>query len=86
MSFADIPADTDAERIIKALDALGERQDAFAEAVNNLGSNVQWMVDNVQGIFQMFSSPAFMSMIPQMLGSMSAVPEMNVPMEETPDA
>lgn len=72
MSFADIPADTDAERIVKALDVLGERQDAFAEAVNNLGSNVQWIVDNVQGIFQMFSSPAFMSMLPQMMAGMAA--------------
>lgn len=70
MSFADIPADTDAERIIKALDELSARQDKFAEAVNLLGANVQWIVDNAQGIFQMFQSPQFLSMLPAMAGGM----------------
>jgi hypothetical protein len=39
------------------------------DAINNLGANVQWIVDNVQGIFQMFNSPQFMSMMPGMLGA-----------------
>jgi len=73
MGFADIPADTDLERVLKALDQMSERQDKFAEAINNLGLNVQWIVDNVQGIFQMFGSPQFAAMLPQMMSG--GIPE-----------
>jgi len=71
VSFADIPADTDMERVIKALDQLSARLDRFAEAINGLGQNQQWIIDQAQGIFQMLSSPQFLAAIPAM---MSAVP------------
>lgn len=67
MSFAEIPADTDAERIIKALDILSARLDSFAQAINGLGTNQQWLIDQAQGIFQMFASPQFLAALPNMM-------------------
>lgn len=67
MSFAEPAAETEARQIIAELKALQDKQQALTDAVNGLGANVQWIIDNVQGIFQMFSSPQFMSMIPNMM-------------------
>lgn len=47
--------------IEEAQTALNTRLDAQASGINAIGANMQWLVDNVQGIFQMFASPAFMS-------------------------
>jgi hypothetical protein len=41
--------------------------DRLIEALNGLGQNMQWMIDNVQGIFQMFGNPQFMSMLGPMV-------------------
>lgn len=68
MSFADLPAETDIERVIIALDKLAETQQKQTEAINALGTSIQWIIDNAQGIFQMFSSPQFMSMISGAMG------------------
>lgn len=68
MSFADLPAETDIERVIIALDKLAETQQKQTEAINALGTNIQWIIDNAQGIFQMFNSPQFMSMIGGAMG------------------
>lgn len=67
MSYAEIVADTDIERLEKKLDYLYERQNKLVEAINGLGTNVQWIIDNVQGIFQMFQSPQFMASLPAMM-------------------
>lgn len=79
MSFADLPEETDAAKILAALDQLSERIDAHAEAINGLGMNVQWIVDNAKGLFQMFGDPKFMQMLPNMMnpaGMMQAAKEM----------
>lgn len=77
MSYAEVPAQTDAERILAALDDLRMRQDEMmarldnhAQAINATGENVQWMVANLQGIFAAFSNPGFMS---QMMGQMTSM-------------
>lgn len=48
-------------KIEEAQTALNTRLDAQATGINAIGANMQWLVENVQGIFQMFASPAFMS-------------------------
>lgn len=77
--FAEIPAASDAEEIkqgitlvLNKLDAMNERLDRLVEGFNSLGANQQWMVDNVKGIFTMFSNPAFMSqMTNTLMGSLN---------------
>lgn len=75
----ETPVMTDPEKILYGIDEIyrkiqeiSARQDTHAEAVNSLGQNMQWLVDNVQGIFQMFASPQFMStMTNTLMGGMS---------------
>ncbi len=67
MSVAEAPADTEAQQILAGQARIEEALTAHADAINGLGKNVQWLVDNVQGIFQMFSNPA---MIQQMMGGL----------------
>jgi hypothetical protein len=66
VSLPEAPAQTDIERVLANQQLILERLDRYAEALNGLGQNVQWMVENVQGIFQMFSNPAFLAQLPQM--------------------
>lgn len=72
MSAPDVPVETEAQQILskqqEVLDAIGQ----LTTAVNGLGANVQWIIDNVQGIFQMFSNPAFMAQLPQMMGGIQS--------------
>lgn len=63
MSAPDYPAETEARQILSEIGAQAERLERLIEAVNQLGANTQWLVDNVQGVFQMFHSPMFMQMI-----------------------
>ena len=70
MSYADIVAETDLERLEKKLDFLYERQNRLVEKVNSLNENIRWVVENATGIFQMFNSPAFMARLPGMLSGM----------------
>lgn len=72
MSQPDYPVTTDIERLIQAQEATQAKLDAQTQAINALGANVQWIIDNVQGIFQMFSNPAFMAQIPAMMGGMNS--------------
>lgn len=67
MSFAEPAAETEAKQILAALEKHSEKVAALTDAVNGLGANVQWIIENVQGIFQMFASPQFMSMLPNMM-------------------
>lgn len=88
MGFSDIPAETDPERILSALDLLDEkfdrqnaRLDSHAEAINGIGMNIQWLVDNAKHLFEMFGNPQFMKMLPQMMnpaGMMDAAKQMGV--------
>lgn len=73
MSYAEYPADTDAEKILHGLDdlktqlnAISERLDNYRDSLNQTGENVAWLVQNVQNIFAMVNSPQFMN---QLMGS-----------------
>lgn len=61
MSIPEPAAQTDAERIIALQEEAISALSTLVDAVNGLGANQQWLVDNVKGIFEMFGSPAFMS-------------------------
>ena len=50
----EYPAETEAKQILAELAAVKELQVKHTDAVNAVGANVQWLVDNVQGIFQVF--------------------------------
>ena len=70
----EYPVQTDAEEIKElirqALDgqkAINERLDRYVSPLNSIGENMTWLVQNVQGIFQMFASPQFMSQMSQMI-------------------
>lgn len=63
MSFAEAPAPTEAQQILAELAKISDRLDSLTSAYNSQGENVQWIVDNVQHIFQMFGSPQFMAML-----------------------
>lgn len=69
MSAPATPALTQMDEALGLLNEVEATLKAHAEAINNLGRNVQWIVDNVQGIFQMFNSPQFTSMMPGILGA-----------------
>lgn len=70
----EYPAPTDADEIkqllrqvLEAQSAIMMRLDNQAIGINSIGENMQWLVQNVQGIFQMFASPQFMSQMSNML-------------------
>jgi hypothetical protein len=67
VSYSEITGDTDIERIEAKMDFIHARQDKLTEAVNSVGANMQWVIDNVQGIFKMLNSPQFMARLPQMM-------------------
>lgn len=73
MSLPDYPVETEAKQILAAQKELAEKVDRLTDALNGVGANVQWMIDNVKGIFEMFSSPQFMSMLPSMVPTSPAV-------------
>jgi hypothetical protein len=47
--------------------ALNARLEGQAAGINAIGQNLNWLVQNTQGIFQMFASPQFMSQMSNML-------------------
>jgi hypothetical protein len=47
--------------------ALNGRLDRQAEGINGIGGNLNWLVQNTQGIFQMFASPQFISQMSNMI-------------------
>lgn len=67
MGWPDFPPGTEMEQLHYKVDHLKERQDRLVDALNGIGKNVQWIIDNVQGIFQMFQSPQFMQALPSMM-------------------
>jgi hypothetical protein len=78
MSYAEIPAKTEAQQILAALDnihnevaEIQNRLDNQATGLNNIGESLTWLVQNTQGLFQMFQSPAFLQQISSMMGGMT---------------
>lgn len=67
MSQAEAPVDTEARQILAELQEQGMRIETLKDAVNSLGANVQWIIDNVKGIFEMFHNPMFGSMMSGMM-------------------
>lgn len=63
MSFPETPALTDIDKVNQRLDAIEATQGQLVQAINSLGSNIQWLIDQAQGIFKVFSSPQFMNQI-----------------------
>lgn len=55
------------DRLETALAATNDRLDGQATGINSIGENMMWLVNNVQGIFQMFASPQFMSQMTNLL-------------------
>lgn len=72
MSAPEVPAQTEARQIIDAVEGVQVRLDLLTDAINGLGQNVQWIIDNVSGIFQMFSNPALMAQMQGMMGGMAS--------------
>lgn len=72
MSAPEAPATTDIQQVLLNQEKILEQQAAMIGAINALGQNVQWIIDNVQGIFQMFSNPQFMAQLPGMMGGMAS--------------
>lgn len=72
MSLPEAPAITDIQQVLKNQEIILAAITTLTLAINGLGENTQWIVDNTKGIFQMFSNPQFMAQIPQMLGGMNS--------------
>jgi hypothetical protein len=68
MSAPDYPLETEAQQILAGQARLETQFTQVIDALNGLGANVQWIIDNVSGIFQMFSSPAMMAQMQAMMG------------------
>lgn len=67
MGYSDLVADTEIELLHKKFDHVYAQQQRLVEAVNGLGANIQWVIDNSKGIFEMFQSPQFMAALPSMM-------------------
>lgn len=67
----EYPVKTESQQILEGLDQLNKRFDRQAEGLNNIGENLTWLVQNTQGLFAMFQSPAFLQQISSMMGGMS---------------
>jgi hypothetical protein len=70
MSYPEAPVPSQADQILARLDAIEARLDKQADGINNVGSLVQWITDNVKDIFAFFGSPQMMGMMGQMAGGM----------------
>lgn len=79
MSLPESPVPTEAQQILDNLAQVNARLDRQAEGINSIGENLQWLVDNVKHLFQVFSSPGFMG---QMMSAMNGQMELPVPTEE----
>ena len=68
MSQPETTALTELQEMRQEMTIQSQRLMELTDAVNGMGANLQWIIENAQGIFQMFQSPAFRSMIPMMGG------------------
>jgi hypothetical protein len=67
LSLPESPVKTEAQQILDGQAEIMERLDRHADAINSVGANLEWIVENVKGIFQMFGNPAFMSQMGAMM-------------------
>jgi hypothetical protein len=73
VGFSDIPAETDLDRLYRENAEQADRIVKLTAAVNEMGARLQWIIDRVDGIFQMFGSPQMTAMLPGMMaGAMGA--------------
>jgi hypothetical protein len=76
MSQQDFPAETEAKQILQGIEDIKARQDLHSTAINNLGSNLQWMIEQAAPLLEMFNSPMFSQMMPGMMaGAMGGLPD-----------
>jgi len=68
VSIPEAAHETEAQQIIALLEAANARMDKLTDALNTVGANSQWLVDNCKVIFEMFNSPMFSQMMPVMAG------------------
>jgi phage-related protein len=68
MSYAETPVPSQADRIEQELAEVKANQQKLIDAFNGVGGNVQWIVDNVKGIFEMFNNPQMLGMMQGMMG------------------
>jgi len=68
MSQPETTALTELDEMRQEIEAQSQRIVQLTEAVNGMGENLQWIIENAKGIFEMFHSPAFRSMLPMMGG------------------
>lgn len=74
MSQSESPALTDAEKILLNQEKILAILARHGDEINGLGQNLTWIVENVQGIFQMFGNPQMMSMLgPALSGAMAGM-------------
>jgi len=71
MSYAETPVPTDVDKILAAIELQNQKIDQLTDALNTVGANVQWAIDQGKGIFQMFSSPGFMANMGGILGGIN---------------
>ena len=79
MSQAESPGPTEAQQILATQDEILVLLRKLVDAVNNLGMNQQWIVDNTQGIFQFFNSPQFAAMLQQVMTGQMPMMGMPIP-------
>lgn len=73
MSYAETPVPSQADQILENQQMILDNQRKIMGALDGLGGNMQWLVDNVKGIFEMFGNPQMMSMMQGMMPDMGAI-------------
>jgi hypothetical protein len=56
-------------QVLDAQSALNARLDGQAAGINSIGENLDWLVQNTKGLFQMFASPQFAAQMTNLLMS-----------------
>lgn len=64
----EVPVKTEAQQILDALAEQGAKLDKLTKATNEMGANLQWIIERAGSLFEMFASPQMMQMLPQMMG------------------
>lgn len=90
MGYSDSPEMTDAAKIlanqasiIEILQGISARQDQHAEALNGLGTNLQWIFDQAAPLLSMMGNPQMMGMMSAgMAGAMGAMTDGSRPGED----
>lgn len=54
-------------RVLEGQEQQNARLGSHAAAINEIGANLGWLVQNTQGLFQMFASPQFVSQMSNMV-------------------